>query len=214
MSDVVVFGAAGTAGSRIVREAFDRGHRVVAAVRRPEADASYLPAGVRVVTGDATSERSVRELASEADALVVAIGGGDRSLWPDAARSVLGALRGMPAAPRVIHVGGGATLLGPDGVQLFDDPDFPEEYRDAAQGQAAALDVYRSSADGVIWTYVSPPPLEFRPGERTGRYRTGTDRPVTDAQGRSVLSYEDLAVAVIDEIENGRFRNMRFTAAY
>ncbi|NHW87259.1 NAD(P)H-binding protein, partial [Escherichia coli] len=73
MSDVVVFGAAGTAGSRIVREAFDRGHRVVAAVRRPEADASYLPAGVRVVTGDATSERSVRELASEADALVVAI---------------------------------------------------------------------------------------------------------------------------------------------
>ncbi|MEG3635910.1 NAD(P)-dependent oxidoreductase [Micromonospora palythoicola] len=214
MVNIVVFGAGGTAGSRIVREAFDRGHRVVAAVRRPEADAPYLPAGVRVVTGDATSVRSVRELAPEADALVVAIGGGDRTLWPDAARTVLDALRGMPAAPRVIHVGGGATLLDPAGTPLLEDPDFPAEYRDAALGQAEALDVYRSSADGVTWTYVCPPPLEFHPGERTGRYRTGTDQPVTDAAGRSVLSYEDLAVAVVDEIENSRFRNMRFTAAY
>ena len=64
------------------------------------------------------------------------------------------------------------------------------------------------------WTYVSPPPLEFHPGERTGHYRTGTDHPVTDAQGRSVLTYEDLAVAIVDEIENPRFRNARFTAAY
>ncbi|MDG4792920.1 NAD(P)H-binding protein [Micromonospora sp. WMMD1082] len=214
MSDIVVFGAGGTAGSRITREAFGRGHRVVAAVRRPEADAPFLPAGVRVVTGDATSERSVRELAPEADALVVAIGGGDRTLWPDAARTVLDVLHGMPAAPRVIHVGGGATLLTAAGTRLLDEPDFPEEYRDAARGQAEALDVYRSSADGVTWTYVSPPPLEFHPGERTGRYRTGTDQPVTDAQGRSVLSYEDLAVAVVDEIENPRFRNARFTAAY
>ncbi|WBB56743.1 NAD(P)H-binding protein [Verrucosispora sp. WMMD573] len=214
MSDVVVFGAAGTAGSRIVSEAYNRGHRVVAAVRRPEADASYLPAGVRVVTGDATSERSVRELAPEADALVVAIGGGDRTLWPDAARTLLAALRGMPAAPRVIHVGGGATLLNPAGDRLLDDPEFPDEYRDAALGQAEALDLYRASADGVTWTYVCPPPLEFHPGERTGQYRTGTDQPVTDAQGRSVLSYEDLAVVVVDEIENGRFPNMRFTAGY
>ncbi|GIJ29764.1 NAD-dependent epimerase [Micromonospora qiuiae] len=213
MSDIVVFGAGGTAGSRIVVEAFNRGHRVVAAVRRPEAT-SYLPAGVRVVTGDATSERSVRELAPEADALVVAIGGGERTLWPDAVRALLGALRGMPAAPRIIHVGGGATLLTPAGTRLLDEPDFPEEYRDAASGQAEALDLYRSSADGVSWTYVSPPPLEFRPGERTGRYRTGTDHPVTDAEGRSALSYEDLAVAVIDEIEQPRHRNMRFTAAY
>jgi putative NADH-flavin reductase len=60
----------------------------------------------------------------------------------------------------------------------------------------------------------SPPPLAFHPGERTGRYRTGADRPVTDDQGRSVLSYEDFAVAVVDEIENGGFCDMRFTAAY
>ncbi|MFG2060387.1 NAD(P)-dependent oxidoreductase [Micromonospora sp. NPDC048871] len=213
MSEIVVFGAGGTAGSRIVTEAFDRGHRVIAAVRRPEAT-TYLPAGVRVVTGDATSERSVRELAPLADALVVAIGGGDRTLWPDATRALLDGLRGMPAAPRVIHVGGGATLLSPSGGRLLDEPDFPEQYRDAALGQAEALELYRSHADGVSWTYVSPPPLEFHPGVRTGRYRTGTDSPVTDAQGRCALSYEDLAVAIIDEIENPQFLDSRFTVAY
>ncbi|WBB82209.1 NAD(P)H-binding protein [Micromonospora sp. WMMD882] len=213
MSNIVVFGAGGTAGSRITAEAVRRGHRVTAAVRRPEAT-SYLPAGVRVVTGDVTSARSVRELAPEADALVVAVGGGGRTLWPDAARTLLSTLRELPHPPRVIHLGGGATLLAPDGSRLLDAPDFPERYRDPALGQAEALELYRSSADGVPWTYVSPPPLEFHPGERTGRYRTGGDHPVADAQGRSALSYEDLAVAVLDEIEQPRHLNTRFTAAY
>ncbi|WP_405092657.1 NAD(P)H-binding protein [Micromonospora sp. NBC_01392] len=213
MSDIVVFGAGGTAGSRIAAEAAERGHRVTAAVRRPEA-VGYLPPGVRTVTGDATSARSVRELAEDADVLVVAVGGGERDLWRDAARTLVDTLRGMPDPPRVIHVGGGATLLTPSGTRFLDEPDFPAEYRDSAQGQADALAFYRSSADGVTWTYVSPPPLEFHPGERTGHYRTGTDHPVTDAQGRSVLTYEDLAVAIVDEIENPRFGNARFTAAY
>ncbi|MCZ7439477.1 NAD(P)H-binding protein [Micromonospora sp. WMMC241] len=213
MSDIVVFGAGGTAGSRIAAEAVERGHRVTAAVRRPEA-VGYLPPGVRTVTGDATSARSVRELAEGADVLVVAVGGGERDLWRDAARTLVDTLRDLPDPPRVIHVGGGATLLTPNGTRFLDEPDFPAEYRDSAQGQADALEFYRSSADGVTWTYVSPPPLEFHPGERTGHYRTGTDHPVTDAQGRSVLTYEDLAVAIVDEIENPRFGNARFTAAY
>ncbi|TDB81419.1 NAD(P)-dependent oxidoreductase [Micromonospora sp. KC721] len=213
MSNIVVYGAGGTAGSRIVAEAVARGHRVTAAVRRPES-VTWLPAGVHVVTGDATSARSVRELAAEADVIVVAVGGGERALWRDAAQTLITVLREVPDPPRVIHVGGGATLLTPRDTPFLEEPDFPEEYRDAALGQADALAWYRSSADGVTWTYVSPPPLEFHPGERTGRYRTGIEHPVLDEQGRSVLTYEDLAVAIIDEIEAPRFENMRFTAAY
>ncbi|EEP73743.1 TrkA-N domain-containing protein [Micromonospora sp. ATCC 39149] len=214
MSNIVVFGAGGTAGSRITAEAVNRGHRVTAAVRRPEAT-SYLPAGVDLVTGDVTSARSVRELAPTADAMVVAVGGGeDRALWRTAAENLITVLRDVPNPPRIIHVGGGATLLTPNGTPFLEEPDFPEEYRNSALGQADALAWYRSAANGVRWTYVSPPPLEFHPGERTGRYRTGTDEPVTDERGRAVLSYEDLAVAVVDEIEQPRFENMRFTAGY
>ena len=209
-----MFGAGGTAGSRVTAEAVDRGHRVTAAVRRPEAT-SYLPAGVRVVTGDATSARSVRELAPDADAIVVAIGGGERG--PVAGR---GGEPGHHAARNCRPRRGSSTWAAgrpcsPRRAPAFlDEPDFPAEYRDSALGQADALDYYRTSADGVTWTYVSPPPLEFHPGERTGHYRTGTDQPVTDDQGRSVLTYEDLAVAIVDEIENPRHENARFTAAY
>ncbi|MEH0818581.1 MULTISPECIES: NAD(P)-dependent oxidoreductase [unclassified Micromonospora] len=213
MSNVVVYGAGGTAGSRIVAEAVDRGHRVTAAVRRPES-VTWLPAGVNVVVGDATSAQSVRELAPDADVMVVAIGGGERALWRDAAQNLVTVLRDVPNPPRLIHVGGGATLLTPNDTPFLDEPDFPDEYRDSALGQADALALYRSSADGLTWTYLSPPPMEFHPGERTGRYRTGTEHPVVDERGRSVLTYEDLAVAIVDEIENPRFENMRFTAAY
>ncbi|SCG43640.1 NAD(P)-dependent oxidoreductase [Micromonospora halophytica] len=213
MSDIVVYGAGGTAGSRIVAEAVGRGHRVTAAVRRPEA-VTWLPAAAHLVTGDATSTQSVRDLAGAADVIVVAVGGGERALWRDAAQTLTTVLRDLPNPPRVIHVGGGATLLTSKDTPLLDEPDFPDEYRDAALGQADALAWYRSSADGVTWTYLSPPPLEFHPGERTGRYRTGTEHPVVDEQGRSVLTYEDLAVVIVDEIENPRFENMRFTAAY
>ena len=213
MSNVVVYGAGGTAGSRIVAEAAGRGHRVTAAVRRAES-VTWLPTGVKVVTGDATSARSVRELAPDADVIVVAIGGGERALWRNAAENLVTVLRDLPNPPRIIHVGGGATLLTSKDTRFLDEPEFPDEYRDSALGQADALALYRSSADGVTWTYLSPPPVEFHPGERTGSYRTGTEHPVADDQGRSVLTYEDLAVAIVDEIEDPRFENMRFTAAY
>jgi putative NADH-flavin reductase len=213
MSNIVVFGAGGTAGSRITAEAARRGHQVTAAVRRPEA-MTNLPPGVVVVPGDPTSARLVQEVAPGADVLIVAVGGAGRTVWRDAAQTLVTTLRDLPEPiPRILHMGGGATLIAPDGKRFLDAPDFPEQYREPALGQAHALDYYRSS-NGVTWTYASPPPLEFHPGERTGHYRTGGDQPVTDEQGRSVLSYEDFAVAIVDEIEKPRFLNTRFTAAY
>ncbi|OGX90956.1 hypothetical protein BEN49_05610 [Hymenobacter coccineus] len=58
------------------------------------------------------------------------------------------------------------------------------------------------------WTFVSPA-IEMHPGiatGRTGQYRLGTESPVFDAAGRSFLSVQDLAVAVLDEVEKPHFR--------
>ena len=84
----------------------------------------------------------------------------------------------------------------------------------APLGQREALAVYRSgAADDVDWTYVSPAAV-IGPGERTGRYRTGTDQLLVDAQGESRISYDDFAAAVLDELERPQFVRRRMTVAY
>jgi uncharacterized protein len=213
MSKVVVFGAAGQFGRRIITEAVSRGHEVVAAVRNPAA-APDFGVGVAVVTGDVTSADSVAAVAKDADVLLLTVGGPGRALFTDAAATVLGVVAALPEpAPRIVHLGGGASLTTPDGTRFLDLPSFPAAYLDPATGQADALELYRASS-GANWTYVSPPPIHFHPGERTGKYRTGLDQPVAGDDGQARLSYEDLAVAVVDEIERPEFQNTRFTAGY
>ena len=213
MSKVVVFGAAGQAGQRIVAEAAGRGHEVTAVVRHPETAPSFGD-GVAVVTGDATSAESIGAVAKDADVLVTAAGKSGPEMYRTVAETLVGVVAALPQpAPRIVHVGGGATLTTPDGTRFLDLPSFPAQHRDEAAGQAEALAAYRAST-GASWTYVSPPPVHFHIGERTGKYRTGLDQPVVGDDGQARLSYEDLAVAIVDEIERPQFVNTRFTAGY
>jgi hypothetical protein len=212
--NIVIFGAAGKAGGRIAQEAMRRGHRVIAVVRRSD-QVKDVPTGAEGRVGDPTLRASVLELAPGTDVMVLAIGGTDKGVWRRAAGTLAEALPTIPGAPRVIHMGGGSSLLAPDGTRFLDAPGFPAAWRDTATGQADALDFYRSLASSSLtWSYISPPPIHFAPGERTGRYRTGEDHPVVDEHGESRLSYEDFAVAVVDEIERPRFARRRFTVAY
>jgi putative NADH-flavin reductase len=167
-----------------------------------------------VVAGDVTSAESVAAVAKDADALVVAVAALGREIYRTAAETLVGVAEALPQpAPRIVHVGGGATLTTPDGTRFLDLPSFPAEYLDMASGQAQALEVYQASS-GVTWTYISPPPVYFAPGERRGTYRTGLDQPVTGADGEARLSYEDMAVVIVEEIERPKFLSTRFTAGY
>lgn len=214
MSNIVIFGAGGQAGRTIAVEALQRDHSVTGVFRDPEKHPE-APGGMTAIKGDATDREGVASLATGADAVVLTVGGPGRTLWREAAEAVVGAISELPEPrPRVIHLGGGATLNGPDGVPFLERPDFPAAYLDPATGQAEALDFYRSTDGTVTWTYFSPPPVDFHPGIRTGSYRIGFDEPVVDSAGRSALSYEDLAVAIVDEIERRDHPNERITAAY
>ncbi|MFI1028353.1 NAD(P)-dependent oxidoreductase [Streptomyces sp. NPDC020951] len=214
MSRIVVFGAAGKSGSRVVAEAAARGHEVTA-VARDLTRLGGLPDGVRAVAGDVTDPESVAALAKDADAVVLTVGGPEARLYTDAVATVVAAVRALgPAAPRILHMGGGASLLGEDGVRIYDAPGFPQEFKPYAIGQIQALDAYLALGDDVTWTYLSPPPVHFAPGDRTGRYRTGLDRPVIGDDGEACISYEDYAVALVDEIEKPEHLNRRFTVGY
>jgi uncharacterized protein len=81
-----------------------------------------------------------------------------------------------------------------------------------AEANQAALTLQFLRGVGIGWTYLSPP-AEIAPGERTGRYRTGGDQLLVDDTGRSFISADNFAVALVDELERPRHDRARFTVA-
>jgi putative NADH-flavin reductase len=112
-------------------------------------------------------------------------------------------------------VGGAARLKipGEGGLTVLTKPGFlPANLLPIA---TACFEQYKvcETKQEANWTYISPPALLF-PGERTGVYRMGYDELVVDQKGRSAISFEDFAVALIDEVELKRFSRMAITVGY
>ncbi|MDN3238564.1 NAD(P)-dependent oxidoreductase [Glycomyces tritici] len=206
---IIIFGAAGMVGTRTAAEALARGHEVTAAVRDPNRE---LPAGVRIEVGDAADPEAAARLLKGHDAAVstVRAPAGAEHLQVEATATLL---QGAAATGvRLLVVGGAATLTVPGGTTVLEDPRYvPQEWRAVAEASAAQ---HRQCAGErqADWTYVSPPAV-LEPGERTGAYRLGRDELLSDAAGVSRISAEDLAVAVLDELEHPRHRRVRFTVA-
>ena len=214
---IVVFGATGNVGRRVAAEALQRGHAVVGVVRDPAAVQSPDPR-VTLVKGDATNADRIAEIVRGADAVVSAISPRPNSRGLPApslvanARALIAGLRAANVR-RVLYVGGASSLEVAPGQALADQPDFPEAYRAEAREGRDALAVWRSEAQGLDWTYLSPA-AEIAPGEHTGEYRTTGDQLLVDDEGKSFISFEDYAVAVLDELEQPKHIGQRFGVAY
>jgi len=214
---LVVFGATGNVGQRVVAEALRRGHEVVGVVRDPDAVQSP-DKRVRLVKGDATNADSVAKIARGADAVVSAISPRPNARGlpaPSLSKNARALIQGLRAAgvKRVLYVGGASSLEVAPGKALADTPDFPEIYREEAREGREALAIWRNEAKGMDWTYLSPA-VEIAPGKRTGKYRTTDDKILFDDKGKSFITFEDYAVAVLDELERPQHIAKRFGVAY
>jgi uncharacterized protein len=219
LANIALFGATGMIGQRILNEALSRGHKVVAIVR----DVAKIPnnkPGLSAKPGDVLKPESVAVAVKGNDVVVSAYGpgAGDPRQVVQSVRALLeGVAASQNAAKpiRLIVVGGAASLEVAPGVTLLETPNFPPAWKGIASAHRDALEVLRKEGTPakVDWTYFSPAAF-IQPGERTGKYRTGTDQLVTDAKGESRISAEDYAVALVNEIEKPEFVCRRFTAAY
>lgn len=208
---ILIWGAAGAVGSRVVGEALVRGHEVTA-VSRTLRRLATLPSSptLHLREGDASDPDDVTRLSAGHDVVISATRPqpGREDELVQAAKGLLIGLRF--SGIRLILVGGAASLfVNGTGLMLVETPDFPAALRPIALACNEQFDLVRASAD-VDWTYVSPPAL-LEPGTRTGTYRLGRDRLLVDADGNSQLSMEDFAIALIDEAEQAQHVGRRFT---
>lgn len=211
MSKVLVFGATGYVGGHVVDELLGRGHSVIG-VSRGIREVPVKP-GLEMVTGEIFD---LTDLASDADAVVVAVRAARLDPPLEAAiQKILEARSGQPGP--VAIVGGAATLLVSEGGQrVMDGETFPDAAKPEAQAQAAVLQWLRGASTDVDWFYLSPARVfgAANPGERLGRYRTGGDVLVVDAEGKSHISGADYAIALVDELETPQHHQTRFTVGY
>ena len=203
MAKIALIGASGNAGKRLLKELSDRGHQVTAIARSPE-KIDALP-GVTAVKGDVNDAAALAGLIAGHDAVISAT----RFVDTDFA-AVTEALRGAGVA-RYLVVGGAASLEVAPGRRLLDQPEFPDAYREEATAGAAALDLLRGITD-LDWTFLSPSAM-FVPGARTGTFRLGKDTLLSTEAGSSI-SFEDYAIAMVDELETPRHIRERFTVGY
>lgn len=203
MAHIALIGASGNAGSRILKELSDRGHRVTGIARNP-GNIAALP-GVTAVAGDVFEPRGLAALLRGHDAVVSAVHftASDPQLLLEAVRA--------SGVRRYLVVGGAGSLEVAPGRRLIDAPEFPEAYKNEASKGAAFLELLKT-VDDLDWTFLSPSAL-FQPGERTGVFRLGRDSLLTNEAGSSI-SFEDYAVALVDEIEQPAHVRQRFTVGY
>jgi uncharacterized protein len=201
---IALIGPTGYVGSRVLAEALQRGHRVTA-IARDVSKLTQAP-GLTIAQGDLSATPSIVPLLAGHDAVIIALKSASIEQ-----RSVVETVK-LAAVARLLVVGGAGSLEVAPGLDLVDSPDFPAQWKPEALAARNFLRLLREERT-LDWTLISPSAL-LEPGERTNRFRLGSNQLLRDAKGESRISVEDLAVALIDELETPRHTRMRFTAGY
>jgi len=212
--NVALIGATGFVGSAIVKEALDRGHEVTAIVRHPEKLTSHPK--LRAQKGDVSNENEVARLVAGQDAVISAFNPGwtNPDIYDLQVKGTKAIIAGVKKAgiKRLLFVGGAGSLEVKPGVQSVDLPEFPKDWKQGALATREALNLLRKETN-LEWSFLAPS-ADLSPGQRTGKFRLGKDQLLTDANGKSHISTQDYAMAMIDEVEQPMHIRQRFTVGY
>ena len=216
MKKIVIIGATGYVGSAILKEALGRGHQVKAIVRDPS-KLTLIHPHLKVVGGNVTDTDFLSLELAKSDAVISAFNPGwsNPNIYEETLEgygSILCAVRNS-GVHRFLMVGGAGSLLVAPGRLLMDEPDVPKKLLLGIRGMAKVYTDLLLPEKSVDWVFLSPA-ANMAPGERTGKFRLGKDELIVDESGDSNISVEDFAVAMIDELEQEKHHQERFTLGY
>ena len=209
MAKIAIFGITGFTGKNIQTELLSRGHSVVGV--------SPSAGGENLISGSIFDSDLVSKVSKNVDVVLLAIrhssiAGTNLSLHiREIAENV-----NQNGAKLFVIGGAGSLKVSPEGPMLIETPNFPDQYKVEATAALETLQMLQSMPANSSWTYLSPSAGygSYNPGERKGEFRISGDVLLKDDFGTSYISGEDLAIGVVDEIENPRFENQRFTLGY
>jgi putative NADH-flavin reductase len=211
---IALIGATGYIGSAILQEALQRGHEVTAIVRGTTKLKPHPK--LHPQKGDVYNADEMARLVAGHDAVISAFNPGwsNPDIYNQQVKGTSAIINGVKKAgvKRLLFVGGAGSLEVKPGVQSVDMPGFPTEYKQGALATREALNLLRKEP-GLDWSFLSPS-ADISPGQRTGKFRLGTDQMLKDANGQSRISTEDYAMAMIDEVEHPAHIRQRFTVGY
>lgn len=213
---IAIIGATGFVGSQITNELVNRNHDVLAISRKENISNNE---NLRFAQADVTDVDTLTEILKGADVVVNAFS--PLATHPNLEQDFLNGSKAIQKAVknskvnRFIIIGGGGSLLTEDGRTIIETLPQDLPFIPKSKATKAYFDIIKQEKD-LNWVYFSPA-LEMNPSitiGRTGKYRLGTDYPVRDKEGKNMLSVEDVAVVIADEIECPQHHQVRFTAGY
>lgn len=211
---IALIGATGFVGSAILNELAGRKHEITAIARTPKdtANATWVAA-------DIFNVEALAEILKGHDTIINAYNPGwtNPNIYDDflaGSKAIQEAVK-KSGVKRFITIGGAGSLYVAPDLQAVDTPDFPKEIYPGANAARNYLNIIKEEKD-LDWAFFSPA-FEMHAGTKTGRtgkYRLGLENPVFNDEQRSILSVEDLAVVIADEVETPKHHQVRFTAGY
>lgn len=201
---IALIGASGYVGTHLLKEALDRGHEVTAIARN--AASISAQSHLNPVSLDIKDEASLIAALRGHEAVLLAM----KCEGLDT-HALLAAIEQAGVA-RLLVVGGAGSLAVAPGRDLVDSPDMQPQWKPEALAAREFLRRLRTEQD-LDWSMISPSAL-LVPGERSAHFRTGRDELLRNDAGESRISLQDLALALIDELETPRHSRQRFTVGY
>ena len=202
--NIVLIGATGAIGSRILDEALRRGHTVSAVTRDPrKLDARP---GMTIRAGSTSDGPGLTQVVKGHDVAVVSVKWNENDIT-----RVIDVIR-KAGVKRCLFVVGAGSLLRKDGRTHLEHMADKGIQPPTSKLASLAYEEIKKVKD-LDWTAISPA-ASIQPGKRTGKFRLGLDKLIEDKEGQSLISREDFAVAILDELEKGKHIRKRFTAAY